>query len=97
MECKYCKGRCIKKGLYKGVQKYQCKSCKVFQRSLYRQRNYDKAIQQQVTLLNNEGISISSIGRILQMPRSSVQLILLKTAQKINPPQIIETGQVYEN
>lgn len=58
------------------IQKYQCKSCKVFQRSLYRQRNYDKAIQQQVTLLNNEGISIGSIGRILQMPGSSVQLNL---------------------
>jgi insertion element IS1 protein InsB len=96
MECKYCKGRCIKKGLYKGAQKYQCRACKIFQRSKYRQNTYDEKSQQQVTLLNNEGMGISSISRILQIPKSAVQQVLLKASQRIKAPELMEAGQIYE-
>jgi insertion element IS1 protein InsB len=86
MNCIYCPGTCIKKGRYKLVQKYQCKQCKKYQRSAYCYRKYDLQIETQIGLLNNEGLGISSIGRILQIPKASVQLLILRAAAKIVKP-----------
>ena len=96
MECKYCKGSCKKKGKYKGTQKWQCKSCHKYQREAYRQRRYDKEAEQAITTLNNEGLGISSISRVLQIPKSSVQVFIFKNSLKIKRPLFIESGQVYE-
>ena len=71
MECNYCKGKCIKKGKYGNVQKYQCVMCKRYQRSSYSYRRYDRHTEEQIKLLNREGVGISSMGRILQMPKAS--------------------------
>jgi insertion element IS1 protein InsB len=96
MNCKYCKGLCRKKGKYDGTQKWQCKSCNKYQREAYRQRSYGKEIEQAITELNNEGMGISSISRILKMPKSSVQVFILKNSLKVEPPLLAESGQIYE-
>ncbi len=96
MKCIYCKNDCIKKGVYKAVQEYQCKQCKKSQRSVYCYRQYDKAIREQMVVLNNEGLGICSISRILKMPKSTVQWLLLKASLKIMPPVLNEQDQEYE-
>jgi insertion element IS1 protein InsB len=96
MECKYCKGRCIKKGKYKDVQKYQCGICRKYQRALYRQRRYCGTEQQQVISLSNEGVGISSIGRLLQIPKSTVQMMLFKAGFNKMAPDPAECNQDYE-
>lgn len=96
MECKYCKGSCKKKGKYKEIQKWQCINCGKHQRETYRQKCYAKEIELQIVLLNNEGMGIRSIGRILKIPKSSVQVLLLKTSRQIQSPVYDESDQVYE-
>ncbi len=46
--------------------------------------------------LNNEGMGISSISRILNVSKSSVQRIILKFGKSVLKPLISERNQVYE-
>ncbi len=53
MECKYCSGICIKRGKYKGVQKFFCKNCSKHQREHYtkpridaKKKGFNKTIEQ---------------------------------------------------
>lgn len=96
MECKHCKGSCKRKGRYRGIQKWRCSHCGKYQREIYRQNCYSREVEQQIVILNNEGVGIRSMGRILQIPKSSVQLLLLKMSRQIRPPVYDESGQVYE-
>jgi IS1 family transposase len=41
-------------------------------------------------------LGISSIGRILEMPKSSVQVFIFKTSLKVKQPLFTESDQVYE-
>ncbi|PZR02303.1 MAG: IS1 family transposase [Flavobacterium psychrophilum] len=94
MECKYCKGLCIKKGCYNGVQKYKCKSCFRGQRSSYRNRKYTAMTDIEINLLHRESMGISSISRVLSIPKASVQRRIER--MKKARPLFTETGQVYE-
>lgn len=96
MNCKYCKGNCIKKGKYKSVQKYHCRECGKYQRSQYRQQSYNGSSQHDVSLLHNEGLGIRSISRVLKIPRSSIQMLLLREARRIIHPIYKEQKQSYE-
>jgi insertion element IS1 protein InsB len=96
MNCRYCKGPCKKKGKYKEIQKWQCRDCHKCQREVYRQRSYDKETKQAITTLNNEGLGVSSISRVLKMPKSSVQVFIVKNAFKVKQPVFNEAGQAYE-
>lgn len=96
MNCKFCSGACIKKGKYNQVQKYQCKLCKKYQQLVYRYRKYDIKIETQIRVLQNEGLGISSIGRVLQIPKASVQRLITKSAAKITAPIYNEQFQEYE-
>lgn len=96
MECSYCKGACIKKGCFKGVQKYKCKICFKGQRSLYRNRKYTKSIDEQIIRFKKEGVGISSIGRLLSLPKASVQRRIERSAGQIKVPVYQESKQVYE-
>jgi insertion element IS1 protein InsB len=96
MECSYCKGVCIRKGRYKRVQKYKCKACFKGQRSLYRNKKYTSLSDTQISLLNSEGVSISSISRILTIPRTSVKRRIERMARRKTKPVFTESGQVYE-
>ncbi len=59
MNCKYCKGICIKKGFQDGKQKYKCKSCKKNQRGNYTYRICSKKDEDMLIKYNNEGVSIT--------------------------------------
>jgi insertion element IS1 protein InsB len=96
MNCKYCKGLCRKKGKYDGTQKWQCKSCNKYQREAYRQRSYNEKTEQAIMIFNNEGLGISSISRVLGMPKSSVQMFISRLSLKTQPPIEVEAGQIYE-
>jgi insertion element IS1 protein InsB len=96
MNCNYCEGICKKKGVYKNVQKYRCSGCNRYQRGSYRNRRYTKAADDQITLLNREGVGISSISRLLSIPKASVQRRMARSAGEVRTPVYQETNEVYE-
>lgn len=96
MNCKNCKGECIKKGFYKNAQKYQCKACGLHQRQAYRNRKYTEQTDAEITLLNGEGVGISSISRILSIPKTYVQRRIEQMKKEKLKPVFVERGQVYE-
>ncbi|NII26644.1 IS1 family transposase [Pseudoflavitalea sp. X16] len=96
MNCNNCKGACIKKGFYKTTQRYQCKVCGRHQRQVYRNRKYCTTFDEQIAVLNKEGVGISSISRILSIPRASVQRRIERMKKDKPKPVFTETGQVYE-
>jgi IS1 family transposase len=49
-----------------------------------------------VRLLNNEGAGISSMSRILCIPKTSVQMLLCRAARKVQRPVLTEVNQDYE-
>lgn len=96
MNCKYCDGTCVKKGFYKHRQKYLCKACNKYQRAVYTYKRYEVTKQNQVVLLNKEGMGISSISRILSLPKTTVQRIVYNLSLKIKAPYFAERNQEYE-
>jgi len=96
MECVYCKNNCIKKGKYKTIQRYQCKQCKRYQQQQYSKLIIPKDKYDWVLKLNNEGCGISSIGRLLEIAKSSVQRVIARIASKIQIPIYFESNQSYE-
>lgn len=96
IDCKYCNATCIKRGRYKIVQKYQCVGCKKYQRDIYTSQRYNLQAEEEVRLLNNECVGISSISRILRIPKNSIQMLLWKVARKAQRPVLTESNQDYE-
>lgn len=96
MNCKYCQGSCVKKGKYKSVQKYQCSKCGKYQRAHYRQLTHSMKNQEQVRVLNNEGMGIRSISRVLQIPRTSILMLLSRASKTVSKPLCQERKQSYE-
>lgn len=96
MNCLYCNGICIKKGIYKNSQKYKCKSCLRHQRSGYKNLKYTDHTDDQIVLLNSEGVGTSSISRISSIPKTSVQRRIYHLGCKKKAPVFIEKRQSYE-
>jgi len=96
MNCIYCNGKCIKKGKRNRTQNYQCNECKKYQQSSYKNRIYTTKDEENIKALNNEGVGIRSISRILRIPKSTVQGKIESIAKKITHPEIKETEQMYE-
>lgn len=96
MQCKYCNTPCIKKGSNNTIQKFYCKLCKKYQRNTYRYQLLTLAQDLQIAALNNEAMSISSISRILVIPKTTVRRRLFHYSKTISAPAITETKQVYE-
>ena len=94
--CKYCGGNCIKKGKRNGKQRILCKNCKKYQLSHYSKNRIPVSKENLLVKLNNEGMGISSISRILNVSKSSVQRIILKFGKSVLKPLISERNQVYE-
>lgn len=95
MNCNYCKGECIRKGFYKTTQRYKCKGCGRYQRQVYRNRNC-RTFNERISVLNKEGVGISSISRILAIPKTSVQRQIERMRKDKPKPVFAESGQVYE-
>jgi IS1 family transposase len=96
VNCRYCSANCIRKGWYKAVQKYYCKACGKFQRGQYSYKLTSSTNDNNIVLLNNEGMSISSIGRYLQIAKTTVRRRILILSNKLSPQPFSETNQVYE-
>ncbi len=96
MRCIYCNKTVIKKGKRKGIQKYQCKACKRYQQAVYTKQRIAKEDYTWTHKLNNEGNGISNIARLLEISKSSVQRIIIRTALSIKMPVFKEEGQSYQ-
>lgn len=96
VNCRYCAATCIKKGWYKAIQKYYCKTCGKFQREQYSYRLTSSTDDNNIVLLNNEGMGISSIGRYLHIAKTTVRRRVLLISKKLIAPPHFETNQVYE-
>lgn len=96
MNCRYCNGWCNKKGKRNGIQDYRCKECGTSQRSFYKRSPHSDVLRERVVEFTLEGVGISSISRLLKIPKSSVCNIIKYEASKVNPPTSIEVSQVYE-
>lgn len=96
MECIYCKGTCKKAGKYKSIQRYQCKTCKRYQQASYTKQRILEENYKWVRQLNNEGCSISSIARLLEISKSSVQRVIIHLASMLKLPVYQETEQCYQ-
>lgn len=96
MKCQYCKGACVKKGRYKNRQLYRCKLCFKYQRKLYVKPKITASKIEQVKLFVCEGLSISSISRLLNISKSSVQRKIIYLASMVKKPHFTEQNQAYE-
>jgi transposase-like protein len=94
MKCIYCKKQCIKKGKYKTIQRYQCKHCKKYQQQKYSRQTIPEYKYEWVKNLSNEGNGISSISRLLEITKSSVQRIIIRIASKIQILYIMSISKV---
>lgn len=95
MNCRYCTNKCVKRGFYKTKQRYQCMACKKYQ-LLYYNYEREKISTAQIVQLNNEGMGINSIARIIKASATTVQRRMLKAASKLPKPIFNETEQEYE-
>lgn len=96
MKCKCCETQCIRKGIHNGNQQYYCGQCKKYQRLHYRKRSVTKDQHQLLIKLNNEGVGIRGIGRILNIAASSVVRRIKAIAQHILAPVTKTTNDVFE-
>lgn len=96
MFCKYCKSVCIKRGKCNETQRYQCKQCGKSFLEKYIKPVIPKEKYHLTIKLNNEGCSISSIGRLLKISKSSVQRLIDRISSTIEEPEINEKHQSYE-
>ncbi len=96
MKCIYCNHDCCKKGFYKTTQRYQCSTCKRYQQHIYTRKKISVEQTRQIIMLNNEGVGISSIGRLTGISKSSVVRKIKTIAAAIVKPVIDEQAQEYE-
>ena len=96
MKCQSCNNLCIKRGKKNGVQRYSCKVCGKTQQEHYKKFKIPPEKYEWVVKLSNEGNSISSISRLLNITKSSVQRLICKISLQIKKPIYQETNQSYE-
>jgi insertion element IS1 protein InsB len=96
MNCKYCKGICIRKGFQDGKQKYKCTSCLKNQRKEYTYRMCTREDEKMLVSYNNEGMSISSMARISGISKANVVNKIRELGRKIAIPNIKEDQKKYE-
>jgi IS1 family transposase len=94
--CKYCSGACIRRGKSQDIQRYKCKICSKSFLKDYRKQKIPVEQYVLVHRLNNEGCGISSIGRLLNISKSSVQRVIIRLFASISRPEIQEKGESYE-
>jgi insertion element IS1 protein InsB len=94
--CRYCvSGICIRKGWRGAVQKLFCKTCGKHQQTAYVNQNYTEEDENNVRTHHNEGLGIRSIGRILNIPPTSVQMLMERKAAKLTLPKPTKENGIY--
>ena len=94
--CRFCFKECIRKGWQSGRQKLFCKTCNKYQQLTYSDRKINPSHEKMVVLLNNEGCSVSSMGRITGFSKTSICNVVdrLGLSTRIEFPK--EQGCEYE-
>lgn len=95
MECKYCKSKCIKKGIRNRIQRYRCVKCNKYQQLTYTY-NKEKKDENFIKTLNNEGVGICSISRIMNIPKTTVQRLIENISINLKKLYVSEINQTYE-
>ena len=80
MKCKYCDTKCHKKGKRNRRQQYQCPVCYSYQKQNYVRNSLKSYDTELLIKLNNEGLGIRSIGRVLNIPKSTVFILIPNAA-----------------
>jgi len=96
MECKCCKGLCIKKGCQNRRQKYYCKACRLYQQKTYTYRICTPEDDRNIIKLNNIGVGINRIAHFTGISKANVVRKIDHLAKKVRKPVIAESGQEYE-
>jgi hypothetical protein len=77
------------------VQKLFCKTCGKHQQTAYVNQNYTEEDENNVRTHHNEGLGIRSIGRILNIPPTSVQMLMERKAAKLTLPKPTKENGIY--
>lgn len=94
--CKHCNSsNCIRKGKRGNTQKLYCKTCNKHQQTIYIYQRYTEADEENVRTHHNEGLDIRSIGRLLGIPTSSVQMLMERKAAKLKLPEPSLPNRIY--
>jgi len=96
MECKNCRGLCVKKGCQNRRQKYYCKSCELYQQKTYTYKICTLKDEETIVKLNNIGVSISGISKFTGMSKANVINKMKQISRQIITPEIKESHQDYE-
>ena len=97
MDCRYCKGQCVKAGVRRsGVQKYCCRECKKYQQKEYRNSAYALSINKSIVQLLIEGVGIRGIARVLKISTTTVITRIKRIAKAINKPLGLVKNGIYE-
>jgi transposase-like protein len=85
MNCIYCSNEVIKRGISaNGIQIYYCKSCKRAFKSAYIRRKHNlEDYRYLIIKLNNEGVGLRSMGRILNIPFQTVLRMMSKISDEL--------------
>ena len=94
--CKHCNSsNCIRKGKRGNTQKLLCKTCNKHQQTTNINQRYTEADEENVRTHHNEGLGIRSIGRLLGIPTSSVQMLMERKAAKLKLPEPYQPNRIY--
>lgn len=84
IQCKHCRGACVRTGVRNNIQLYRCKSCKKYQRSVYRNLACNTGTNKSIVKLLIEGVSIRGIARVLRISMTTVIERIKRIAKSIN-------------
>ena len=97
MQCRFCQGRCIKKGFHEnGKQRYRCKVCQHYQMLHYKNLAWLPDTDHHIATHVKEGCGIRSISRILSISPVTVIRRIIEIASRISSPKISEKHQCYQ-
>ena len=93
MNCKFCNGDCIKKGVRNNKQRYQCKSCKKSQMKKYTYHLLTKEDEKWIVDFNSESVSIRGMARLLNSSAATIQRKILLLSKQVVKPIYGEFGE----
>ena len=97
MECKYCKGKCQKAGKQNsGTQKLYCKLCQKYQQASYLYNACGKQVNEMISTLVCESVSIRGIARVLKIASATVTSKIKRIARAIEKPYVLLNQPAYE-
>lgn len=80
---------------FSGIQKYQCKTCKKYQREEYRSKGFKGGTEKQIIILMKESCGVRSISRVLNISCTTVIKYIKRVAAQTRKP-IIKMHKHYE-